>query len=104
MSKMYSSGQVDHNTPCLVLISNRISKFTKNAQLIPLFDVDSGTYYFEEDYFLRAARVDSQAGDAENPEGKHPTPRHVRTPDRRQLLRKNTNTNTELLQSFNIKP
>lgn len=72
-------------------------------QLIPLFDVDSGTYYFEEDYFLRAACVDSQAGDAKDTQGKHPTPRHIRTPDHRQLLRNITNTNTELLQSFHFK-
>lgn len=39
-----------------------------------LFDVDSCTYYFEREDFLRGGSIDSQDGDTENTNGKHQYP------------------------------
>lgn len=46
-----------------------------------------GTYDFDGEVFLREARIDSQAGNTEDADGKHPTPSQARATNRRQLLR-----------------
>lgn len=66
-----------------------------------LFSTGSCTYYFQGQDFLRTGCIDSQAGDAKDADGKHPSPTQARASKRRQLLHhgkgQRHNTDTELI-------
>jgi len=62
----------------------------------------SRAYCFEGVDILRDSCVDSQAGDGEDADGKHPTPTHARAPERWQLLRQDKETNIGLTQKCNL--